>query len=134
MATSGEQPRTDTCTELDVIRMKEVLQMIFPQTGFGEVMGSVCRYAEVVGEDRQNVLIFKEGADLSGLKFLPLGDVPEGLPTSAFDALTPELGVRSQPSNYVVAYGFSHDANTGAYILRRADGKGSIVALLADLM
>lgn len=126
-------PAISACDDSAIRRMTAALQAIFPDVAFGSPDSSVCEAPGAAGVDTAGVLVF-DMADLAALEFGSVDTLPEGMPVDRFDALLPDLDLSTATDEYAFAYGFDHDYNMGAYVVRRLDGSGKVAVMLADLM
>ncbi|MBK4218246.1 hypothetical protein JJJ17_20150 [Paracoccus caeni] len=131
--TAVENSAQDTvCREIQVQTTVDALKAIFPTTDFGALETSACQAADFVGVDSAGVLVFGGGPPLTGIQLAPLLE-PEFLPLATIDRLLPKLNVEDTSAEYDFAYGFDHEWNSGAYVLRKSDGTGPVIVLVADL-
>ncbi|MDO5622982.1 MAG: hypothetical protein Q4G24_16165 [Paracoccus sp. (in: a-proteobacteria)] len=121
------------CHESQTRYMVRALTAIFPDADFGAPEHSACEAPHAVGVDTAGVLVFGEGADLTGVGLAAPAD-PQFLPLDRIDALVPEFDLLNSISDYHVAYGFARDRNSEAYVLRKADGTGPLIVLVADML
>lgn len=122
-----------TCRESQTRQMVGALKAIFPDIDFGAPERSACQATDAVGVDSAGALVFGEGSDLSGVQLAPLAAAAE-LPLGTIDELLPEFDLKKTASEYHIAYGFDREWNSGAYVLRKADGTGPVIVLVADLI
>jgi len=134
MSAPGNAQDIEPCSELAILRMTNAVKAIFPLAQFGTPLHSFCEDPGAMGVDIAGILVFGENADVSSLSFGPLDGVPEGMPVERFDRLYPTAGLAAAVSDHLAAYGFDRGRNSGAYVVRRADGTGPVMVMVADLM